>query len=119
MAKKIAAATSSKEVTAFATSNLKDYVVRFFKSLLGDECVASPSEIDSLHKRIAENEDSHKSFMAKVTQSTSASNQTDVAVKPYITSLLSSRDEIKLQLASLHEEVKNLIGVIRLLSDDV
>lgn len=104
---------------AFATTNLKDYVSKFLKSLLDSEDVASHSKIEALHKRIGKDEDAHKTFVAKVMQSASATNQADAEVKDNISPLLSSCDEIKTQTDSLKAEVQNLTGIIKLLFDDI
>lgn len=89
-AKDIATIAANTEITNFATKNLMDYVSKFFKSLLDDECVASHFEIETQHKHIPENEDAHKNFMAKVTKSASAANQVDAKTKKNISSLLFS-----------------------------
>lgn len=54
-----------------------------------------------------------------MTQSALAANQDDAEVKDNITSLISSRDEMKQQVTSLQAKVQNLAGVIKLLSDNV
>lgn len=94
MAKEIATTAANKEVTTFATSLLKDYMLKFFKSLLQDEEVAPLSEIEAINKRIEQTEDAHKALISKITTSAYVANQADTAVNANINSLHSSCDVI-------------------------
>lgn len=80
-AKEIVVAASNKEVTSFATTHLKDYASKFFKSLLDNEDVASHLEIKAIHKSLSKTEEAHKALISKITQSASATNNVDAAIK--------------------------------------
>lgn len=62
----IATPAADKQVTSFTTSHLKDYVSKFFKSLLEAKDVASQSEIKAIHERLEKTGDAYKAFVSKV-----------------------------------------------------
>lgn len=100
-AKELAVAAVSKQVADFTIIHLKDYVSKFFKSLLKNEDVAPFSEIQAIHKWLEQVKHAHKSLISKITASASSANKAEDVMRADISSLLSSRDKMKQQINSL------------------
>lgn len=94
-AKEEAASVASKHIADFAMLHLEDYVSKFFKSLLDAENVAPFGEIEAIHTRLKEAKNEHKNLVSKITSSASFANNKEDVMRIDITSLFTSRDEMK------------------------